>query len=51
MLIKGYLDRTRRDYQHYNEVIGVLECAKLEMYRRCVAGYEDMKINVNGDVY
>jgi len=34
----------------YNEVIGVLECAKLEFYRRRVAAYEDGKIEQNGDV-
>lgn len=38
-------------YTRYNEVIGVLECAKLEMYRRAVGPYEDKKIAENGDVY
>jgi hypothetical protein len=38
-------------YSDYNDVIGVLECAKLEMYRRAVAPYEDKKIEENGDVY
>lgn len=38
-------------YADFNEVIGVLECAKLEMYRRMVAPYEDKKIEENGDVY
>ena len=38
-------------YNLYNEVIGVLECVKLEMYRRAVAPYEDEKIKENGDVY
>lgn len=31
--------------------VGALECAKLELYRRKVAGYEDTKIEQNGDVY
>jgi len=39
------------DYAAFNEVIGVLECAKLEMYRRMIAPYEDKKIEENGDVY
>jgi len=39
------------DYQAFNDVIGVLECAKLELYRRLVAPYEDKKIAENGDVY
>ena len=46
-----YLDQTGLSYVNYNTVIGVLECAKLEMYRRAVAPYEDKKIEENGDVY
>ncbi len=38
-------------YATYNEIVGVLECAKLEFYRRAVAAYEDEKIKENGDVY
>lgn len=38
-------------YQALNEIIGVLECAKMEMYRRMAAPYEDQKIAENGDVY
>jgi hypothetical protein len=38
-------------YSVYNDIIGALECAKLEMYRRMVAPYEDIKIKENGDVY
>jgi hypothetical protein len=38
-------------YDDFNEVIGVLECAKLELYRRMVAPYEDRKQKENGDVY
>jgi hypothetical protein len=47
-----YLDTADNPgYAEYNEVIGVLECAKLELYRRAVAPYEDKKIVQNGDVY
>lgn len=38
-------------YSDFNDVIGVLESAKLELYRRAVAPYEDQKIAENGDVY
>ena len=38
-------------YVDYNEAIGVLECIKLELYRRAVAPYEDKKCEENGDVY
>ena len=38
------------NYERYNAAIGVLECAKQELYRRKVSPYEDEKINENGDV-
>ncbi|NNL29480.1 MAG: hypothetical protein HKO77_00580 [Gemmatimonadetes bacterium] len=55
-LVDGYLARLagqegRTRYAHINEVIGVLECAKLELYRRIASPYEDEKIAENGDVY
>jgi hypothetical protein len=39
------------NYALLNELIGVLECAKLELYRRVASPYEDEKIQSNGDVY
>lgn len=39
------------NYAAYNEVIGVLECMKLEIYRRVISRYEDWKKMENGDVY
>lgn len=39
------------DYTLFNAVVGVLECAKQELYRRVIAEYEDGKIALNGDVY
>lgn len=38
-------------YSKLNEIIGVLECVKMELYRRVVAEYEDVKMKANGDVY
>lgn len=38
-------------YEDFNRAVGVLECAKLEFYRRMVAAYEDRKRSENGDVY
>lgn len=38
-------------YQRYNDCIGALEGAKLELYRRRIAPYEDKKIKENGDIY
>ena len=39
------------NYRNINELIGVLECAKLELYRRVASPYEDEKIQSNGDVF
>jgi hypothetical protein len=33
-----------------NDIIGVLEAAKTEFYRRIIAPYEDIKIQDNGDM-
>lgn len=38
-------------YQSINNIVGALEGAKLEFYRRVAAPYEDTKIIQNGDVY
>lgn len=38
-------------YQTYNDIIGVLECLKLEIYARLARPYEDKKISENGDVF
>jgi len=38
-------------YTTYNELIGVLEAAKLELYRRLVSKYEDTKLASSGECY
>lgn len=48
-LIELYLGSEVR-YQKVNDVVGALECCKLELYRRLAAPYEDKKITENGDV-
>lgn len=50
-LIKKYLADNGLNYAKINDVVGALEGAKLEFYRRVVAPYEDQKIVENGDVY
>ena len=49
--INEYLQFHGVSYAKINEVIGVLECAKLELYRRIASPYEDKKKEENGDVY
>ena len=52
-IVNAYLDSRPLgpDYQRYNDAIGALECAKLELYARRIRPYEDTKIASNGDVY
>ena len=54
-LILDYLGIEEADhslrYSDYNTVIGVLECCKLEVVRRLLVPYEEMKCKLNGDVY
>lgn len=38
-------------YHDYNALIGVLECCKLEFYRRAVSLVEDDAIERNGDIF
>jgi hypothetical protein len=45
-----YLGKEKESYKRYNSVIGVLECAKLELYRRDISAYKDGKIEENGDL-
>ena len=42
--------RNNTSYSTGNAIIGMLECAKTEFYRRHLAPYEDEKIKQNGDV-
>lgn len=37
-------------YSDFNEAIGALECAKLELSRRSISNYEDLKALQNGDI-
>lgn len=49
-LCNEYLKHNGTNYQHLNDVVGALEGAKLEFYRRTVVPYEDSKLHTNGDV-
>lgn len=50
-LIKGYMESRKLNYQTINDIVGALEGAKLEFYRRIAIPYENKKIKENGDVY
>lgn len=42
---------SEKDYHSINDILGALEGAKLEFYRRVAVPYEDAKIQESGDVY
>ena len=45
-----HLKKEGKNYNNINSLIGVLECAKMELYRKVAAPYENKKIKENGDV-
>lgn len=49
-IIFNYLEQKGQSYQTYNDIIGALECCKMELYRRHISTYEDKKIQENGDL-
>lgn len=51
LLIKDYITENQLSYATLNDIVGALECAKLEMYRRIAVPYENSKLAMNGDVY
>ncbi len=49
--INDYKITQKLSYQTINDILGALEGAKLEFYRRVVVPYENTKMAENGDVY
>ena len=49
-LVHEYIEYKGLKYININEVIGVLECAKLELYRMVAAPYENQKMLQNGRI-
>jgi hypothetical protein len=50
-VIKAYVGQSALRYWVINDVMGALECAKLEFFRRVAIPYENIKRKENGDVY
>jgi hypothetical protein len=50
-LLRGYLRQHGTRYTTMNDIMGALEGAKLEFYRRIAAPYEETKRATNGEVY
>jgi len=49
-LVHDMVERMGLNYATINEVIGVLECVKLELYRMVAAPYENKKREANGHI-
>ena len=49
--IANYIKANGLKYAVVNEMIGALECAKMELNRAIIGPYEDLKIQENGPVY
>ena len=50
ILTGAYKLTTAPRYDKINTCVGILDCVKLELYRRIASPYEDIKIEENGDV-
>ena len=50
-IIAELLDAEGLTYNRLNTYMGVLECAKQELYRRVASDFEDEKMKANGDVF
>ena len=46
-----YMEMQGLNYQTINDILGALEGAKQEFYRRVAVPYENMKAYQNGDIY
>ena len=49
-IISNYIKKKGLKYQNINDVMGVLDSAAKEFYRRVAAPYEDTKTKENGDI-
>jgi len=50
MLCLSYLEFKGLSYATINTIMGAVECAKQEFYRRAAVPYEEKKIRGNGDI-
>lgn len=50
-IARFYIERNGKSYQKFNDILGALEGAKQEIYRRMIQPYEEKKIKENGDIF
>lgn len=48
VILKTFYDPAKHSYHGLNTAIGIVECAKMELYRKLAAPYEDTKEEQNG---
>lgn len=49
-IIHQLLEKRGKNYQNMNNIIGAIECAKMEFIRTIISPYEDIKKSENGNV-
>lgn len=50
-LVMAYAGSHDHSYETLNQIVGAMDCAKLEFVRRVVYPYETTRAHENGDVY
>ena len=49
-IIKKYVETKGLKYKTMQDIIGTIECCKLEIYRKILGPYEEKAIEKNGDI-
>lgn len=50
-ILLSHLKKKEICFENLSDIIKILECAKMEYYRRVMVPYEESKIKERGDVY
>jgi len=50
-IVNSFVNLHGEKYHRYNDLIGVLECSKAEIYRRLISNYEDKAMIKSGEVF
>lgn len=49
-IVHRWIEKQGLKYKNLNAAVGILDCAKMELYRMVAAPYEDKKISENGHI-
>jgi hypothetical protein len=50
IILKKYLNNKKLNYNTLNSIMGVMNCASFEFYRKVIAPYEEKKEKENGSL-